>query len=268
MGKSLGAPSGLAQGERLSVDKIAIISDIHGNMPALEAVLADIRARGIDLIYNLGDLVGKGARSDLVIDRCREVCQVIVRGNWDDHLLRQTTDVGAIWYRQQLGDERLAYLAALPYVHDFWLSGKRVRLFHASQESVYTRVYSSHSYETHLAMFQNTPLTGFDQPEPDIVGYADIHTPYLLPLYYDHKTLFNDGSVGNPLDLPLACYVIMTGTLDSRRVSAFSIDFVRLPYDIEREIEEARDVGVPDVDAYAVELRTAVYRGRQKQLAR
>jgi len=72
----------------MAMDKIAVISDVHGNIPALEAVLADIRERGIDLIYNLGDLIGKGARSDLVVDRCREVCQVIVRGNWDDHLLR------------------------------------------------------------------------------------------------------------------------------------------------------------------------------------
>lgn len=50
------------------MDRIAIISDVHGNMPALETVLADIRQRGIDLIYNLGDLVGKGARSDLAVD--------------------------------------------------------------------------------------------------------------------------------------------------------------------------------------------------------
>jgi protein phosphatase len=66
------------------LDKIAVISDVHGNMPALETVLADIKQRGIDQIYNLGDVVGKGPYSDQAIDRCREVCQVVVRGNWDD----------------------------------------------------------------------------------------------------------------------------------------------------------------------------------------
>jgi protein phosphatase len=247
------------------LDKIAIISDIHGNMPALEAVLADIRERGIDLIYNLGDLVGKGARSDLALDRCREVCQVIVRGNWDDHLLRPGDNPDVHWYRNQLGDERLAYIASLPFVYDFWLSGKRVRLFHASQESVYKRIYSSDAYDVHLAMFQNTPFTGFEQPEPDIVGYGDIHDTCLVPLYRDHKILFNAGSVGNPLDMPLASYVVLSGTLDSRTVGAFSIEFVRLPYDIEREIELAYQVNVPQVDAYAVELRTSVYRGRQNE---
>ncbi|MBI1256966.1 MAG: metallophosphoesterase [Chloroflexi bacterium] len=249
------------------MDKIAIISDVHGNLPALEAVLADIRARGIDLIYNLGDLVGKGARSDLALDRCREVCQVIVRGNWDDHLVGPNGDHLSIWYRGQIGAERLAYLATLPNVHDFWLSGKRVRLFHASQESVYTRIYSTHPHEAHVAMFRNTPFTGFDGPEPEIVAYGDIHTAYMLTLYDEHKILLNVGSVGNPLDLPLASYVILSGELDSQQVGAFSIDFVRLPYDIEREIEEAHRAGVPDADLYAVELKTGVYRGRQNRTA-
>jgi protein phosphatase len=246
------------------LDKIALISDVHGNLPALEAVLADIRARGIDLIYNLGDLVGKGARSDLTLDRCREVCQVIVRGNWDDFLLRPADSPMMAWYQKQLGDERLAYLGALPGVYDFWLSGKRVRLYHASQESLYKRVFSTDSYDTHLAMFGNTPFTGFEQPEPDIVGYGDIHDTYVLTLHHDHKVLFNAGSVGNPLDMPLTAYVILSGTLDSRKTGAFSLEVVRLDYDIEREVEAAYAVGVPEADAYAVELRTGVYRGWQK----
>ncbi len=245
------------------MDKIAIISDIHGNMTALEAVLDDIAARGIDLIYNLGDLVGKGARSDLTVDRCREVCQVILQGNWDDAILDIDDDEGR-WYRAQLGAARLAYLSSLPTVYDFWLSGKRVRLFHASQVSVYTRVRSTDSVEVHQAMFENTPFTGMDVPQPDIVGYGDIHVAYMRSLFTVGKVLFNTGSVGNPLDLPLASYAILSGKLDSQASAQFSIDFVRLPYDVEREIEEARRLSVPQVEAYAVELRTAVYRGARQ----
>jgi protein phosphatase len=252
------------------LDKIAIISDVHGNMPALEAVLEDIRGRGIDLIYNLGDLVGKGARSDLAIDHCREVCQATVRGNWDDGwdeaVAKNPREPMVDWYYRQLGDERLAYLRDLPNVIDFWLSGKRVRLFHASEESVYKRIHPSHN-EVHQAMFTNTPFTGFTHPEPHIVGYGDIHTAYMLTFPGVHKLLFNAGSVGNPLDMPLAAYVVMSGTLDSREASAFSIDFVRVPYDVEQEIVEARRVGVPEAEFYAVELRTSVYRGVQKQRA-
>jgi protein phosphatase len=194
------------------------------------------------------------------------VCQKIVRGNWDDAIL-EPPDERVEWYRQQVGAERLAYLATLPNVIDFWMSGKRVRLYHASEESVYKRIYASHPYEAHQAMFTNTPFTGFDEPAPDIVGYGDIHTAYMLTFHGVHRLLFNAGSVGNPLDMPLASYTILNGVLDSRTESVFSLDFVRVPFDIEQEIADARRVGVPDVDAYAIELRTSVYRGMQKQAA-
>ncbi len=245
------------------MDKIAVISDVHGNMPTLEAVLDDIRRRGIDLIYNLGDLVGKGARSDLAVDRCREVCRATVRGNWDEGIALVSEHPMNLWYQQQLGAERLAYLRDLPNVIDFWLSGKRVRLYHASQADVNVRVSQIHDDETHRAMFTNTPFTGFEPPEPEIVGYGDIHTAYMQVRHASQKILFNAGSVGNPLDLPLASYVILSGALDSRETGAFSLDFVRMPYNIEREIVEARLLGVPDAEAYAMELRTSVYRRRQ-----
>jgi protein phosphatase len=246
------------------LDKIAVISDVHGNMPALETVLDDIRGRGIDLIYNLGDLVGKGPYSDQAIDRCRDVCQVIVRGNWDDAILKPVEGKVGMWYRAQIGEERLAYLDTLPNVFDFWMSGKRVRLYHASQESLYTRVHPSHPRDVHEAMFTNTPFTGMDNPPPDVVGYGDIHSAYMLS--FEHKILFNAGSVGNPLDMPLATYVILSGKLDSQNADTFSVDFVRLPYDIETTIEQARQINAPDLDVYAVELRTAVYRGRQQKV--
>lgn len=247
------------------MDKIAIISDIHGNMPALETVLADIRQRGIDIIYNLGDVVGKGAHSGLAVDLCRETCHAIVQGNWEAEILRTRDHLVLNWYADQIGSERLDYLRALPYVCDFWMSGKRVRLFHASQESVFTRIYAWETYETHRAMFENTPFTGMDEPAPDVVGYGDIHCAYMHTLYLDQKILFNVGSVGNPLDLPLATYVIMTGNFDSQKTGLLSIDFVRIPYDIDLAIQQARQVGVHEVEAYAIELQTAVYRGRQKK---
>ena len=68
------------------LDRIALISDVHGNLTALEAVLADIDARGIGRIFNLGDYVGKGPRGREVVDLCRERCEVNLLGNWDDFL--------------------------------------------------------------------------------------------------------------------------------------------------------------------------------------
>lgn len=67
-----------------SQERLALISDVHGNLTALEAVLADIEARGITRIFNLGDYVGKGPRGPEVVDLCRERCEVNILGNWDD----------------------------------------------------------------------------------------------------------------------------------------------------------------------------------------
>ena len=232
-------------------------------MPALETVLNDIRGRGIDLIYNLGDLIGKGPHSDIVVDVCREVCQVIIRGNWEDDIRDVNGSPAWKWYRQQIGEARIAYLSELPNVYDFWMSGKRIRLYHASQESVHTRIYAWESYEVHQAMFENTAFTGTDYPEPDVVGYGDIHCAYMMTPFRDQRILFNAGSVGNPLDTPQATYVILTGNPGSQKRDVFSIDFVRLPYDIERTIDQARAINLPDFEAYAIELRTGVYRGQQ-----
>ncbi len=249
------------------MDKIAIIADVHGNKHALDAVLADVKQRGIELIYNLGDLAGKGPASDYAIDRCREVCQVIVRGNWDDGIAREEDSEIAAWYRAQIGAERVAYLRNLPNSFDFRLSGKNVRLYHASAQGEYHRVHPQSGVEKLQGMFANTPFTGLDCPEPDIAIYGDIHGAYMLSVDVGDvtKTLLNAGSVGNPLDLPLATYLILTGVLDGDAPAPFSLDFVRLTYDIDAEAALSRQVGQPDAEAYIVELKTAVYRRIQKK---
>ncbi len=245
------------------MDRVAVISDIHGNVPALEAVLADIRARDVARVYCLGDLAGKGPQSALATDICRERCDVVIRGNWDEFMVEETDNPTLRWHQEQLGAERLDYLRQLPNTWDFRMSGRRVRLFHASQTSVHLRVYSDAPYETHLAMFANTEFTGYAQAEPDVVGYGDLHAAFVRPLYLDNKTLFNAGSVGNALDEPSATYAILEGVLDSETVASFSIQLLRLPYDVERAIDIAEQMEMPELAPYAVELRTAIYRGRQ-----
>ena len=242
-------------------DRIAIISDVHGNMTALEAVLAHIREAGIARIFNLGDLVGKGPRSAEAVDRCREVCEVIVQGNWDAHIGDSLDALGpfAAWQQRRLGDDRIAYLTSLPGTFDFVLSGRRVRIFHASQLGVDHRVRESDAPERHRAMFENTSFTGHG-PVPDIAGYGDVHTAYMVNL--EGRLLFNAGSIGNPLDMPLACYAVLEGEYGSETPAPWSLRFVRLPYDIEGEITVAESAGMPDLAHYAKELRTAVYRGR------
>jgi len=240
------------------MDRIAVVSDIHGNMPALDATLRDIGRRGIGRIVCLGDLVGKGPHSDLVVDRCRAVCEVVVRGNWDDGISAPTDNPTILWHRARLGDGRLDYLRTLPACVEFLMSGKRVRLFHASPQSVHHRVRQRDPDPVLLAMFDNTEVTGHSTV-PDIVGYGDIHEPYMRT--FPMKTLFNVGSVGNPHDTPQASYAVLEGAYGSAIGAPLAIHVIRVPYDIERAIQDAIDCDMPSLEPYARELRTAQYRG-------
>ena len=95
------------------MDKIALISDIHGNIPALETVLNSIRSRGINRIICLGDLVGKGPEPDKAVDMIRESCQLVLLGNWDYLIKQPFINEAFAWNRELLGRERLNYLSSL-----------------------------------------------------------------------------------------------------------------------------------------------------------
>lgn len=246
------------------MQRIAVLGDTHGNLPALEAVLADIDARGIDRVFCLGDLAGKGPDGARVVDLCRERCEVVVRGNWDE-MLDQTGEFPALdWYRDELGPERVAYLGSLPFAHDFLLSGRNVRLLHASPQGVFHRVHQAGPIEPMLAMFDTTELT---DPAfvPEVVGYADIHTAYTRS--FRGQVLFNVGSVGNPLDLTMATYAILEGEPGGAAIGPFGIQIARVPYDIERALADARRVEMPGYAAYEFELTTARYRRAMPQPA-
>ena len=240
------------------MDSVALISDLHGNIPALEAVLSDIKRRNISRIFCLGDLVGKGPHAEKVVDICQDVCEDTIKGNWDDIMVRDTEKPTMRWHQHRLGPARLAYLRQLPQTIEFWMSGRRVRLFHASQESVYYRVLMDDPREKQLAMFTNTAFTG-NTCEPDVVGYGDIHRAFVM--HFHQQMLFNVGSVGNPLDMPQASYAILEGRYASQQADTFAVHLIRVPYDIERAIQQAAEEEMPELDAYAQELRTAQYRG-------
>ena len=257
----------------MALEQIAVISDVHGNVTALEAALADIGARSITRIVNLGDLVGKGPRGAEAIRLCRQACEATVRGNWDSVISRggDLPSEAGRWVRRELSDSDLAWLAGLPRTHELLLSGRRVRLFHASQTSEFVRVHRSHTDGEFAAMFTNTEFTGDFTAgggpaglTPDVVGYGDIHRAYLKE--GRGLTLFNAGSVGNYPSPSAAAYAIVTGVPDSAETAPFSVSFVYVPYDVDAELAIARQLGLPEYDAYALELREGTYRGLKQAL--
>lgn len=249
-----------------SLDRIALVSDVHGNLTAFQAVLDDIAARGVTRVFNLGDTVGKGPRGAACVELSRERCEVHVQGNWEASLTNPERLAGfpiAAWWRDELAEEQAKWLRDLPLSHDFLMSGKRIRVFHASPQSVYHRVFFDHGEAEFLGMFANTEATG-DGPAPDVVAYGDIHDPY-LESDRDGRTLVNVGSVGNCLADPTPGYVILEGIPDSTDPAPFSIQFVRVPYDHESEIAFAHRSGMPEADVWEVELRTGVYRATHRE---
>ena len=97
------------------MEQIAIISDIHGNIPALESVLADIDARLIKRIICLGDLVGKGPQSSMAIQMIQKHCEKVVRGNWDDFFPKPQESHTIKWHQHQLTEIQMNELKELPF---------------------------------------------------------------------------------------------------------------------------------------------------------
>ncbi|SCG82489.1 protein phosphatase [Proteiniborus sp. DW1] len=246
-----------------TLDRIAIISDIHGNTPALKAVLDDIRKKEVSKIICLGDLAGKGPNPAEVVDIIRRECNEVLMGNWDKMISEESDYAMVKWAREKLGQERLDYIKKLPFSLDFYISGRLIRLFHASPQGIFHRVHRHSPLEKILGMFDNTENTGklFGDQSPDIIGYGDIHGAYIS--YFDDKVIFNVGSVGNPLDMTLASYVILEGEYNGRDNKGFQVNFIRVPYDVELAIRLAKDSNMPETDAYINELRTGRYRGRK-----
>ncbi len=242
------------------MEKIAIISDIHGNLPALESVLFDIASRGITRIICLGDLAGKGPSSAEAVDAIQRHCEVVVKGNWDYYLTEQDHTEMLIWHQNALGKERLKYLKDLPVYVEFYMSGKLIRLCHASPNDLFHRVYVDSAFEKRMRLFEATPT----HPHPsDVVGYGDIHGAFID--HFDGLTLFNVGSVGNPLEQTQAVYGILEGEYEAKAKSTFAITVVRVPYDVELAIKHANHSDMPDKEEYIKELRTGIYRGRKDQ---
>lgn len=121
--------------------RIAIISDIHGNLEALTATLKDIRKRNIDKIICLGDIIAKGNHSVECLKLIKNNCDIIIRGNCDRHFSETNHDIDKIseieekrlkWNQSLLNKEQMRWLNNLPFCYEFMLNGSLVRLFHAT----------------------------------------------------------------------------------------------------------------------------------------
>lgn len=240
------------------MDKIALIADIHANLTALKAVFKDIENRNITKIFCLGDMVSKSVNPDIVIDLVKAKCDVILKGNCDEIFSSERALKRRFWTRMKIGDERAKFLHELPVMYEFYLSGKLVRLFHASPyslEHIYNPVndnkntkYCEEILLNPLKLFQNTEFLGKKKEDniPDIVGYAHLHSPNLFE--FEDKILFNTGSVGASPKISESSYTILEGNINSKETSVFSITNVKVKYDVVEEIKYIEESDIPTKD--------------------
>ena len=237
------------------MNRVTIFGDIHGNLPALEAVLADIEARGLSPDYCLGDLVGYGTFPNEVIAAIRERNIPTLMGNYDLGVGNSSDDCGCAytskeaealgkrsiaWSNAHTTEENKAYLRQLTDQISLQLGGFRVRLVHGSPRKINEYLYEDRPNATMERLL--------DLADADILVCGHTHIPYhrILP---SGRYVVNAGSVGKPKDgNPEACYVVLEA-LDNN----LSVTFGRVPYDIERAAQAIEASGMPN--EYAEMLR-------------
>ena len=263
------------------MQKIAIISDIHGNLEALNAVLKDIKKRKIKKIYCLGDIINKGYHYSECIKLIQEKCEVVIRGNSDEyfseeHDLTDKTEQEKqriLWNKSRLSDEERNYLLNLPFCYEFYMSGSLIRLLHCTPNKVYELCSNIDTIEKKRTMFLPSPNT-VSQELADIVICGHTHIQWLERMY--NRTIINVGSVGNPTEIincdhfnandqetTRANYLIIEGRLDSKTYEDnISFQFVRVPYNHEKELLASQQN--IEFESYKTELLHGRYRDISK----
>ena len=233
--------------------RAAIVSDIHGNLTAFEAVLADLRETAPDLILHGGDLGDNGSSPCEVLDQIRDLGWAGVVGNTDEMLfdpesLRRFASglpqLKSMWdaieemaadVRERIGEERLEWLRALPreQMHEHFA------LVHARPDTAWRAPMDSAADSDLESAY--SPL---GRP---VVVYGHIHRPFVRKV--QGGVVANSGSVGLPHDGDRrASYLLLDGGEPSIR---------RVEYDVDRELKALRASGMPHADWIARILESA-----------
>lgn len=253
--------------------KIALFSDIHANLPALEAFFKDADSRDIDAIYCLGDLVGYNIWPNEVVDEIRKRKIPTIAGNYDLGIGRASDECGcayktdeekamgkiSISYTNEIvKDEQRAYLRTLP-AHiklEYQLNNDQlnVLLVHGSPRKINEYLFEDRDEKSMLRIME--------QADADLMFFGHTHKPYhrILNSGVDGQDHFrhavNIGSVGKPKDEdPRGGYVLLTIHPDSSKSVKESVDveFIRFDYDIEKAAQAVENSPLPN--AYADMLR-------------
>ena len=236
--------------------RYAFFSDLHSNIFALEAVLGDIAAVGVDQRYVLGDLVGYAPWPNEVLDRLRDEAIPIVMGNYDDgtgfgrdecgcaytHPVEKALgDAGFAWTKAHTNETNKAWLRTLAPQIRFEADGLRFLLVHGSPRKMNEYLYEDKPDSTFVRIAADA--------DADVIVCGHTHRPY-------DKTVagtrfINDGSAGKPKDGdPRACWALVETS-----PAGLTVDFRRVDYDIDAAVQGILASELPH--EFAAQLREA-----------
>lgn len=237
--------------------RIAIISDIHGNLPALKVVLEDIKQRNIDQIYCLGDLVDFAPWHNEVIECIKELDIPCLMGNHDERIAfdyeitplakhnleeRAARENGIKYTKQSIKRENKEFLKTLPerFLLNFTISGKetKILLVHASIRSNDEYIHENHSLADVQSMLA--------QEKVAIIIMGHTHKSYVRHVEATEEspagTLINCGSVGRSREnSPLATYLILH--IDEEKIVP---EIIKLEYPVNEVIKAIEESPIPN----------------------
>jgi diadenosine tetraphosphatase ApaH/serine/threonine PP2A family protein phosphatase len=231
--------------------RTALLSDVHGNLPAFEAVLADIDAQGVEEIWCLGDLVGYGAQPDECVELARQRCDLCLAGN-HDMVVTGAIDIAdfsssaaaaALWTRENIDAEALEFLNELSPQQD----GRAIGLYHASpRDPVWEYVLSGWQADECMdlmdsrvgAVGHSHVALWFRRTEEGKVdgGAAEADLEQDLS---DGEWLINPGGVGQPRDGdPRAAWLLLD-------TEGWTAQWRRVEYPIDKAAAAIEKAGLP-----------------------
>lgn len=255
--------------------KIAFFSDIHANLPALEAVLADIDHQQPDFIYCLGDLVGYNIWPNEVAMEIRKRRIPTLAGNYDEGIGLHSNDCGCAYKSDEekangavsiaytnetVSDEVRAYLRTLPRHMSlkFQNNGENINILmvHGSPRRINEYLFEDRPEKSLLRILSDA--------EADVMLFGHTHKPYHRILQYvteekaNYRHAINLGSVGKPKDGDQkACYAMLHLDSDLSKYDSNSVkvEFRKVQYDVEKAARAVEESPLPN--AYAEALRKA-----------
>ena len=253
--------------------RIAILSDIHGDTRALEAVIADARALGATEYWLLGDILLPGpGREDLFELLDAIPITAAVRGNWDDCVLEALDGEYGLedpqeiqllrltqYLMEGLDPKRIDWLRSLPLVEKKEVNGIRFSLTHNLPEK---------NYGGDLRPANVTE--NFDQlldDQTDLAIYGHVHKQ-LLRYGSQGQQILNPGTIGMPyFDWePIQNHRAQYALIDVEEDGVTNLQFRKVAYDYEAELQDAKDKGLPFIEMYEELRREDNYRGHNIEL--